>query len=237
MRCLKSVVVAWIFIFASVSAKAKPKTEAASPVPNLIEESRSISVLDESTIPNVEDRSRRLYGLTYNTVNAKRIEIFANGRRTRYENPQNQKAMGAQMAVLPIHWQKGYWGLLGNLQYSLLEQNQLANRTRLHSLAFDLNMAYRHEQSPHSWVKPMAFLGGGSQVFVQRGEIDEDNTSEARGYLSYGLGLSFDINRIFTMSPVVKVELIGAFKRIQSPASERYDLSGDTTSLGLGLAL
>ncbi len=226
-----------ILAFFCGTSLAKPTDRAKQiTTPNLIEESSRISIMSEDSVQNEQDSSRRIYGFTFNTVSTQRISLFANGRLTEYINTQNRSALGAQLGVLPIKFY-GYMGLLGTLQYANLAQESSQSRTVLHWTSADLALAYRYEMSARSWIKPIVTLGGGSQIFMQKGELSDDNTSEARGYGTYGLGAAFNVNRLFKSKSILQMELIAHYKRIVSPTNERYDLNGQTLSAGLGIAL
>ncbi len=210
------------------------KAPAKAPQTNLIRENEALTVLIEDTVQIQKDDSRRVYALLATSISAERLIIHANENKVRYPLESARGAVGAQWGYLPFQFY-GYFGILGTVHYTYLEQAQ-EYKTALHWMTVDLHAIYRYEPTRRTLLKPFFGLGGGSQIFIQRGPTGYD-TSEAQGVASGILGVAWNLTSTFKVRTPLLWELTLQYKRINGPEEERMNLDGEHYSVGMELAL
>ncbi len=219
----------------SAWANPRPKITSQKPssVPNLIDESSSLRVLQEQSVQKDISRARMKYGIGYAVMSAKKFELLANERRVRY-NDVSRPGLAGNIGYFPLPY-FGYIGVIGNVGYNYGE-NTGEVKTSLHWLAADLSLAYRYEASERALVKPFVSFGGGYNVLIQRGP-SYYNTSEARGMGIASLGLNLNLNRTFSFRSPLMWELSAQYRKVIDSEDRGLNFDGEQYALGLELAL
>lgn len=196
---------------------------------NLIQESESLAVLNESSIQTQVKDSKRIYAFHFGYANqSSGVSIQMENETYRYE--AQAPVVGASFSYLP--WsQKWSPGMEVSMDYfSVGGKNK--NPTQLHMLFAEPSLFLQGQINSH--FSSRLGLGWGVASAFQRGFQDE-NTSLATGYGFVSLGLSFHFSKW------VRSDLdwsLGLDHR-RSFASREEDLIGnlERTSLGLSLSL
>lgn len=230
-----SLVLALILNSAGALASPRPKisTGKTSPIPNLIDESARLKVLQEETVQKAVSRARMKYGIGYTVMSAKKLELIANERLVRY-NDVSRPGLNANIGYFPLNY-RGYWGLVGQVSYNYGENSGLV-KTALHWMSADISLMYRYEESERALFKPFFALGGGYNVLIQRGP-SYYNTSEARGVGVVGLGVNLNLNRTFAFRAPLMWELTAQYRKIIDSEDRNLNFNGEQYALGLELAL
>ena len=210
------------------------KAPSKAPQTNLIRENEALTVLKEETVQIQQDNTRRIYALLATAISAERLIIHSNENKVRYPLDSARGAIGAQWGYLPVQYY-GYFGILGTVHYTYLEQAS-EYKTALHWMTVDLHAIYRFEPRRQTLLKPFVGLGGGSQIFVQRGPTGYD-TSEAQGVASGIFGVAWNLTRTFAVRSPLLWELTLQYKRVNGPEEEMMNLDGEQVSVGMELAL
>lgn len=221
--------------FASAETTATFAPSTKSGIPNLIEESRTVAIMNEASVQTEVDPSRSLFGFFVSSISAKKIDMFANEKLVSYKSLQNRPALGASWTYLPLNY-FGYWGLTANVNYSYFENRGTKANTALHWVGGDLGLLYRHEINPNSFLKPFLGLTAGSQVMIQRG-TSLYNTSEARGTGALTVGTALNLNRVLAINSPLLWEMQAQWKRVFASGDDRLDFNGNHIQLGMQLAL
>lgn len=211
------------------------KAESTPILPNLIQESESVTVLNENTVQNQKDGTRHTYALQLSVMSAERLNVFANDSTVVYRRHDDLPAVGFQYGYLPIAY-RGFWGVLASVNYTYLENRDEFSPTALHWMSADINLAYRMEENRNALFKPYFGVGIVSNIVVERGDSDH-NTSEARQGADALIGTGLNLHRVFAFDSPLLWELQLEYKRIVSGHSSTLDFNGDHITLGMEMAL
>lgn len=226
-------ILASVLLSFSISEARENFPNAKKPTSQLLIESESLKILDETGVQKEDTRSRRTYGLKLARLSADRLSVFANDRAVNYPI-SNQNAVAADIGYFPLNYY-GRWGVLGGIRYTYLEGSGPI-LTALHWTEGTLSIAYRYEHSARSYVRPFAAFGGGVEVLVQRGPTYY-NTSEAQGVRVGTLGANLNLTRVLKLRSPLTWELSASYQRIWAPRETYLDFNGSRFALGLDLAL
>lgn len=211
------------------------KSEPTPILPNLIQESESVTVLNEKSVQNEKDDTRHTYALQFSAISAEKLNVFANDSTVIYRRHDNLPGVGFQYGFMPIAY-RGYWGLLASINYTYLENHDEFSPTALHWVSADISLAYRMEENRNALFKPYVGVGMISNIVVERGDHDH-NTSEARQGADALVGVGLNLHRVFTFDSPLLWELQLEYKRIVSSRSSTLDFNGDRIALGMEMAL
>ncbi len=221
------------FSIAGATPRPSITSTKPSPVPNLIDESSRLKVLQEETVQQEISRARLKYGLGYGVMSAKKLDILANERQVRY-NDVSRPGIAGNIGYFPLPFH-GYFGLIGNIGYNYGENSGLV-KTSLHWLAADLSLAYRYEASARALFKPFISVGAGYNILIQRGP-SYYNTSEARANGIAGVGVNLNLNRTFSFQSPLMWELSAQYRKVIDSEDRGLNFDGEQYALGLELAL
>lgn len=204
--------------------------------PSLIQENNSLAVLTETSMQKGAEHSRHIFGVEIAQLAAERVVLFANEREYGYDTDRARPAVGVTYSYLPWTTNGQQIGVQGGARYTYLETGPGDAPVALHWAVADLSALYRWERAPSDWLKPFAALGVSEHVFIQRG-LSDRRTSEARTSGLLTLGASLNVSRAFRSRSPLLWELSARYRRGFGPASDRMDLSSNTFSVALELAL
>lgn len=231
-----SLLLASILAWQTHTAHADPRPRISTgktSVPNLIDESSRLKVLQEETVQKDVARARLKYGLGLTVMSAKKLELVANERVVRY-NDVSRPGLAGNFGYFPIRYH-GYIGLIGQVGYNYGENSGLV-KTALHWFSADISVAYRHEPSEKALLKPFVALGGGYNALIQRGP-SYYNTSEARGVGVASLGVNLNLNRAFAFHAPLLWEVTAQYRKVIDSEDRNLNFNGEQYALGLELAL
>jgi hypothetical protein len=228
-----------ILLFLSLPLQAQVdrsiRTKSQQPQFDLIQESNSLAVLQESTVQSEEPVSRHVITFLAGAGTAKSLQLTSNNHIVSYDLSAPQPFLGASLGYYPAHF-GGYWGLTSSINYTWLEQNTATDATALHILNGDILLSYRFETSTRSYFKPFAGVGPGINLVFQRG-IDEVNTSEAHGIAVGMLGVGINLKRILGLTSPLDWEFTAQYKRWIDTSSSNANFNGGLVSVGLSMIL
>lgn len=211
------------------------KSEPTPILPNLIQESESVTVLNEKSVQNEKDDTRHTYALQFSAMSAAKLNVFANDSTVVYRRHNHLPAVGFQYGFMPISY-RGFWGVLASINYTYLENRDEFSPTALHWVSGDISLAYRMEENRNALIKPYVGVGMISNIVIERGDHDH-NTSEARQGADALIGAGLNLHRVFAFDSPLLWELQLEYKRVVSGRSPTLDFNGDHITLGMEMAL